>query len=74
MEEKGDGLVEEMDDEYDVPEEVEDVIEELLAGLRDRETVVRWTAAKGIFLLNHLNKIDKYISAETATQVYLLLL
>ena len=55
MEEKGDGLVEEMDDEYDVPEEVEDVIEELLAGLRDRETVVRWTDAKGIFLLNHLN-------------------
>jgi len=48
VEEKGDGLVEEMDDEYDVPEEVEDVIEELLAGLRDRETVVRWTAAKGI--------------------------
>ena len=35
------------DEEYDVPEEVEDVIEELLSGLKDNDTFVRWTAAKG---------------------------
>ena len=35
--------------EYDVevPEELEDVIEQLLTGLRDRDTVIRWSAAKG---------------------------
>ncbi len=35
------------EEEYDVPEEVEDVIELLLAGLKDTDTFVRWTAAKG---------------------------
>jgi len=39
---------EEEDEDYDVPEEVEDVIETLLGGLRDRDTIVRWSAAKGI--------------------------
>ena len=32
---------------YDVPEEIEEVIGLLLNGLRDRDTVVRWSAAKG---------------------------
>lgn len=32
----------------DVPEIVEEIIEMLLAGLRDTDTVVRWSAAKGI--------------------------
>ena len=41
-------IKEEAEEEYDVPESVEDVIEELLRGLKDRETVVRWTAAKGM--------------------------
>ncbi|KAM6164683.1 tubulin-specific chaperone D [Rhynchocyon petersi] len=36
------------EDDYDVPEEVENVIEQLLAGLKDKDTVVRWSAAKGI--------------------------
>ena len=31
-----------------MPEEIEDVIEELLTGLKDNDTFVRWTAAKGI--------------------------
>merc|ERR1719229_405311 len=35
------------DAEYDVPDEVEEVIEELLSGLRDKDTIVRWSAAKG---------------------------
>ncbi|XP_019517416.1 PREDICTED: tubulin-specific chaperone D isoform X1 [Hipposideros armiger] len=33
---------------YDVPEEVESVIEQLLVGLKDKDTIVRWSAAKGI--------------------------
>ncbi|XP_058140952.1 tubulin-specific chaperone D isoform X2 [Dasypus novemcinctus] len=36
------------DEGYDVPEEVENVIEQLLVGLKDRDTVVRWSAAKGL--------------------------
>ncbi|XP_044531122.1 tubulin-specific chaperone D [Gracilinanus agilis] len=36
------------DEDYDVPEEVENVIEQLLVGLKDKDTVVRWSAAKGI--------------------------
>ncbi|XP_037544964.1 tubulin-specific chaperone D [Nematolebias whitei] len=35
-------------EEYDIPEEVETVIEHLLIGLKDKETIVRWSAAKGI--------------------------
>ncbi|XP_068193131.1 tubulin-specific chaperone D [Antennarius striatus] len=33
---------------YDIPEEVETVIEHLLVGLKDKDTIVRWSAAKGI--------------------------
>ena len=39
---------EECSDEDEVPEETDAVIEILLCGLRDRDTVVRWSAAKGI--------------------------
>ncbi|XP_039332583.1 tubulin-specific chaperone D isoform X2 [Saimiri boliviensis] len=35
-------------EDEDVPEGVESVIEQLLAGLKDKDTVVRWSAAKGI--------------------------
>lgn len=38
---------EEEGEAYDVPEEIEEVIGLLLNGLRDRDTVVRWSAAKG---------------------------
>lgn len=30
-----------------VAEELEEVLEQLLCGLRDKDTVVRWSAAKG---------------------------
>lgn len=40
--------VEEEEEEYDIPEELEDVIEYLLGGLKDKDTIVRWSAAKGI--------------------------
>ncbi|XP_016895946.1 tubulin-specific chaperone D isoform X2 [Cynoglossus semilaevis] len=36
------------EEDYDIPEEVESVIEYLLVGLKDRETIVRWSAAKGM--------------------------
>ncbi|XP_057422981.1 tubulin-folding cofactor D [Lotus japonicus] len=36
------------DEDMDVPENVEEIIEMLLSGLRDMDTVVRWSAAKGI--------------------------
>uniref|UniRef100_A0A8C5FC35 Tubulin-specific chaperone D n=1 Tax=Gadus morhua TaxID=8049 RepID=A0A8C5FC35_GADMO len=35
------------EEDYDIPEEVETVIEQLLVGLKDTETIVRWSAAKG---------------------------
>ncbi|XP_061472447.1 tubulin-specific chaperone D isoform X2 [Rhineura floridana] len=40
--------VEEEEEEYDIPGEVENVIEQLLIGLKDKDTIVRWSAAKGI--------------------------
>ena len=36
------------EDAFDVPPELEDIIEHLLVSLRDRDTVVRWSAAKGV--------------------------
>ena len=36
------------EDEEEVPEETDAVIETLLCGLRDKDTVVRWSAAKGV--------------------------
>uniref|UniRef100_A0A4X2LIH1 Tubulin-specific chaperone D n=1 Tax=Vombatus ursinus TaxID=29139 RepID=A0A4X2LIH1_VOMUR len=41
-------LASDNDEDYDVPEEVENVIEQLLVGLKDKDTIVRWSAAKGI--------------------------
>ena len=41
---------EEEEEGYDVPEEIEEVLGMLLAGLTDRDTVVRWSAAKGYAL------------------------
>lgn len=38
----------ETETEVDIPDELEDIVEALLCGLRDRDTVVRWSAAKGI--------------------------
>uniref|UniRef100_S4RVL6 Tubulin-folding cofactor D ARM repeats domain-containing protein n=1 Tax=Petromyzon marinus TaxID=7757 RepID=S4RVL6_PETMA len=36
------------DEDDDIPEEMEGIIEHLLFGLKDKDTVVRWSAAKGI--------------------------
>ena len=37
-----------IDEDYFVPEEIEEIIQELLEGLRSSETIIRWSAAKGI--------------------------
>ncbi|XP_013138702.1 PREDICTED: tubulin-specific chaperone D [Papilio polytes] len=36
------------DEDQDIPQEVEEVVELLLCSLRDEDTVVRWSAAKGV--------------------------
>ncbi|XP_068082742.1 tubulin-specific chaperone D [Anabrus simplex] len=38
----------EVSEDFEVPEEIEEVIEELMQTLKDSETVIRWSAAKGI--------------------------
>lgn len=38
---------EEADNEQ-IPEEIEEIIEQLMSGLRDKDTIVRWSSAKGI--------------------------
>ncbi|CAM0956477.1 unnamed protein product [Alopecurus aequalis] len=37
-----------LEEDMDVPETVEEIIDLLLTGLRDSDTIVRWSAAKGI--------------------------
>lgn len=36
-----DGKPSDVDDDFDVPEEVENVIQELLTALKDKETIIR---------------------------------
>lgn len=41
----------------DVPEEIEEIVGNLLNGLKDKDTVVRWSSAKGIGrITNNLSK------------------
>ncbi|XP_018565799.1 tubulin-specific chaperone D [Anoplophora glabripennis] len=43
-----DEVEENEDDDIDVPDEVEEVIDQLIQGLRSIDSIVRWTAAKGV--------------------------
>lgn len=47
-EEEEGGMMKEDDDDVDIPEQIDEVIQQLLDGLRDQDTSVRWSAAKGI--------------------------
>jgi hypothetical protein len=40
--------IDEEDEDIDIPDHIEEIVEKLLNGLRDKDTVVRWSAAKGI--------------------------
>lgn len=44
---------EEEEEDYEVPEELEVFVQLLLSALRDKDTIVRWSAAKGIGRLTH---------------------
>lgn len=39
--------IEEQNDDFDVPDQLEDILGVLLTGLKDKDTIVRWSAAKG---------------------------
>jgi tubulin-specific chaperone D len=41
-------IVTDDDGDEKIPNEIEEIIEQLLIGLRDRDTIVRWSSAKGI--------------------------
>jgi hypothetical protein len=43
----------EEDEDYEIPEELEIFIQLLFSALRDKDTIVRWSAAKGIGRLTH---------------------
>ena len=54
---------EEAEEDWDIPEGVEEVIESLLSSLRDKDTVVRWSAAKG------LGRVTARLPAELGDEV-----
>lgn len=49
---------EDEDEDANIPEEIEDIIEQLLTGLKDRDTIVRYSAAKGIGRITNRLPID----------------
>ncbi|KAJ3775517.1 TBCD protein [Lentinula raphanica] len=51
------------EEDIDVPEEVETVLEQLFAALQDKDTLVRWSAAKGVA------RIGERLPADLADQV-----
>ncbi|KAJ3414764.1 hypothetical protein HDV05_006103 [Chytridiales sp. JEL 0842] len=56
-------LAEDDEEDYDIPEEIEEIVELLLTGLRDKDTIVRWSAAKGI------GRLSSRLPQEFATEV-----
>lgn len=55
------------DEDMDVPDIIEEIIEMLLSGLRDTDTVVRWSAAKGIGRLT--SRLTSALSEEVLSSV-----
>ena len=57
---------EEEDEEMEIPDDVEEIVEFLLTCLKDRETIVRWSAAKGV------GRVTGRLPREFADQVSLI--
>ncbi|KAM3685280.1 hypothetical protein ACJW31_11G105800 [Castanea mollissima] len=55
------------DEDMDVPDIVEEIIEMLLSGLKDTDTVVRWSAAKGIGRIT--SRLTSVLSEEVLSSV-----
>uniref|UniRef100_UPI00358F20B0 tubulin-specific chaperone D isoform X2 n=1 Tax=Myxine glutinosa TaxID=7769 RepID=UPI00358F20B0 len=55
------------EDYEEVPEDVEEIIEQLLLGLKDKDTDVRWTAAKGIGRVT--GRLPKQLADEVVASV-----
>ncbi|KAF9924456.1 hypothetical protein FBU30_005578 [Linnemannia zychae] len=56
------------DEDFDVPDAVENVIERLMNGLRDRDTIVRWSAAKGIGRMS--NRLPKDMADDVVGGIF----
>ena len=60
-------LEENEEDDDQVPNEIEDIIEQLLQGLKDKDTIVRWSSAKGIGRIT--NRLSKDMAEDVLTSV-----
>jgi len=58
---------EEENDDEKVPNEIEDIIEQLLFGLKDKDTIVRWSSAKGIGRIT--NRLPKDMADDVLTSL-----
>ncbi|KAG0043760.1 hypothetical protein BGZ83_011058, partial [Gryganskiella cystojenkinii] len=56
------------DENFDVPEAIENVIERLMNGLRDRDTIVRWSAAKGMGRIS--NRLPKDMADDVVGGIF----
>ncbi|KAI1315977.1 hypothetical protein EDD11_010559 [Mortierella claussenii] len=56
------------DENFDVPEAIEGVVERLMNGLRDRDTIVRWSAAKGMGRIS--NRLPKDMADDVVGSIF----
>ncbi|KAF9304160.1 hypothetical protein BGZ74_002247 [Mortierella antarctica] len=56
------------DENFEVPDAIEGVIERLMNGLRDRDTIVRWSAAKGMGRLS--NRLPKEMADDVVGSIF----
>jgi tubulin-specific chaperone D len=59
--------IEEEDEYHDIPDEIETVLTVLLEYLCDKDTIVRWTAAKGIGRI--CNRLDRDLADQVVSSV-----